>query len=219
MNNSKEKKFVKLTESDTELTITHAFLGTSRNLYIIEKHFSFVKIITIDQYYNYLSLLALAIELGLKNIIKNTNKLWTEHDLERLFYDADFETNNILSKKFFGSYSESFHHHFIALLKNIKNLYVEARYCYGNSLKYFIDDKYITNENMISFDEIINNNEPVMMLKLFLEELGEYHNFVHKNSVKTININEDLSNQLMDSIKNKFVIQENISILEKTNGT
>ena len=209
------KNFLKLSETESELTITHAFLGATRNLYILENQYFIEKTININQYTNYLSLLALCLELGLKNIIKNTNKLWNEHDLEKLFNNADMETNNCFSKKFFGSYSEDFKNEFITLLNNVKNLYVEARYCYGKSLDYFIDKKYITNENMIVFNEIINNNEPIMILKLFLEELGEYHNFIHINSVGKVDLNEDINNQLSDTIKNKFEIQENIGIIEK----
>lgn len=151
MKKSIENKILKLIESDSELTITHAFLGASRNLCLIEKHFFNVKIIYIDQYFNYLSLLALCLELGLKNIIKNTNKILVEHDLEKLFCNADMETNNSFSKKFFGSYSKSFYKNFITLLKNVKNLYIEACYCYGKSLRYFIDDKYITRKTPLIF--------------------------------------------------------------------
>ena len=209
------KNFLKLSETESELTITHAFLGATRNLYILENQYFIEKTININQYTNYLSLLALCLELGLKNIIKNTNKLWNEHDLEKLFNNADMETNNCFSKKFFGSYSEDFKNEFITLLNNVKNLYVEARYCYGKLLDYFIDNKYITNENMIVFNEIINNNEPIMILKLFLEELGEYHNFIHINSFGKVDLNKDINNQLLDTIKNKFEIQENIGIIEK----
>lgn len=208
------KNYLKLSESDSELTITHSFLGASRNLYIIEKQFIIEKEINISQFINYLSLFALCIELGLKNIIKNTNKVWNEHDLEKLYYNADMETNNCLSKKFFGSYTNDFKNSFIALIKNVKNLYVEARYCYGESLDYFINEKYINN-NMIVFDEIINNNEPYMILKLFLEELGEYHNFIHIKSVEKIDLNKDINNLINDTIKNKFEIQENIEVTEK----
>jgi hypothetical protein len=209
------KNPLKLSDSDSELTITNAFLGASQNLFIIEKQFSVEKTININQYINYLSLLALCLELGLKNIIKNTNKVWNEHDLEKLFNNADMETNNCFSKKFFGSYSEDFKNGFIALLKNVKYLYIEMRYCYGDSLSFFIDDKYITNENMINFDKIKNSHEPYIALILFLQELGEYHDFIHKNSIGKVDLNKDINNYLIDTIRNKFEIQENIGIIEK----
>jgi hypothetical protein len=201
MKKSKEKKYFNLADSDIELAITHAFLGASKNLYIIENHFSTIKFISIGQYYNFLSHLAFSIELGLKNIIKNTNKLWAEHDLEKLFIEADEETKNCFTKKFFASYSETFQKDFIILLKNVKYLYIEGRYFYGKSLECFLNDKFITNENMIIFDEIKNNNESFMMLMLLLEELGEYHNFIHKNSVGIIDLEMNLNLKLSDTIK------------------
>lgn len=54
-----------------------------------------------------------------------------------------------------------------------------------------------------------------MMLKLFFEELGEYHNFIHKNSIGNSDLKNDLNDQLNNAIKNKFEIQENIGIIEK----
>jgi hypothetical protein len=210
-------KYIKLSESDTELTITHAFLGASRNLIIIEKYFTIEKFISIGQYYNYLSSLALTIELGLKNIIKNTSKLRMEHDLEILFNHADSETNKCLSKKIIESYSEEWYYNFIAILKRVSNIYIEARYCYGASLEYFINDKYITN-NLVNIDEIINKNEPYIMLRLFLEELGEYHNFIHKSCLPDKVSENELNSKLKKVIKNKFEIQETINVTKKENN-
>jgi len=59
---------------------------------------------------------------------------------------------------------------------------------------------------------IIEKNKPVRMLKLLLEELGEYHNFVHTNSLKNTKY---LADPMPSIIKAKFEIQENITLEEK----
>ena len=211
----KKKTFIELSEFNCELTITNAFIGTSKNLFIIEKHFFNEKYIPFNQYLNYLSQLAFCLELGLKNIIKITNKVWKSHNLKELFFEADNETNNNFSKKFFGSYNNEFKQEFLCLINNVSNLYEEARYCYGNSLKYFFIDQYIVENDVIDFYKIINTNEPIMLLKLFLEELGEYHNFVHWNSIKNNDDNKNLDDNIHNIIKTKFDIQVNIDVKEK----
>lgn len=208
-----KRVYIGLSETASELTITSAFIGATKNMYIIEEHFYALKHIPLNQYINYLSQLALCIELGLKNIIKITNKVWKSHDLEHLFLEADKETNSNFSKKLFGSNKSEFNqNYFLGLLKNIKFLYEESRYSYGNSLNYLFTEKYIVKNNILDFYEIINN-KPIRILKLFLEELGEYHNFIHINSIKD-NEYKELDSIISDIVKTKFQIQENIDIKE-----
>ena len=215
MKKNGKRTYLKLSESDIELTITNAFLGASKNLYLLMRHFSKKVYISLNQYYNYLSLLVLCLELGLKNIIKNTHKIWTEHDLEVLFYEADKEANNCISKNFFGSHSEKFQNDFTLLLKKAKDLYVEARYCSGKTLDYFISYECITKDNLVDFNKLIEINDNLAMLILFFEELGEFHNFLHKNSIKEIYSKDDLDSQIQNSCKNKFLIQESVVAVEK----
>jgi len=161
MNNREKmvKKYIELTEYETELTITNAFLGAVKNLLYIEKQLIKEKILIPNQFLNYLSQLAFCIELGLKNIIKITSKVWKSHNLEELFIEADKETNNTLSNKFFFSnYKNGFKDEFMNLIKDTKNLFEEARYCYGRSLKYFIHNKYLTDKGFIDFEKTNKDN-------------------------------------------------------------
>jgi len=208
----KKKSFLTLSDEITELTITSAFTGSSKNMFIVEEEFYEKNHIPLNQYLNYISQLAFCVELGLKNIIKITNKVWKSHDLEYLFSEADKETNNILSKKFFSSYKPEFKKEFLALLKNIKNLFEEARYCYGKSLNPFFNNQYLIKDDIVDFDKIIKKNRPIRMLKLLLEELGEYHNFIHTNSLKNT---KNLADPMPDIIKAKFEIQEKIMLSVK----
>jgi hypothetical protein len=208
-----KKIFIELSEINSELTITSAFIGASKNFFIIENYFYELNKIPLNQYLNYLSQLAFCLELGLKNIIKITSKVWKSHDLEILFSEADKETNSNFSKKFFGSYNNKFKQDFLVLLKNTKNLFEEARYCYGNSLNYFFHDQYLINNDIIDFDKLLKSNEALQMFKLFLQELGEYHNFVQTNSLR-INTEKDLNDQMGEIIKTKFIIQETIYVKE-----
>jgi len=208
----KKKQFLVLSEETIELTITSAFTGASKNMFIVIEEFKKLKYIPLNQYLNLLSQLAFCIELGLKNIIKITSKIWKSHDIEYLFFEADKETNNIISKKFFGSYKPEFEKEFLDLLKNINNLFEEARYCNGNSLKSFYNDRYLKKDDIVDFCMIIEENKPIIMLILFLEELGEYHNFVHTNSLKNT---KHLADPMPNIIKAKFEIQENITLIEK----
>jgi hypothetical protein len=211
---SSKKLFLQLPELITEITITNAFIGSTKNMYIVEEQFYTLKHILLGQYLNYLGQLAFCIELGLKNIIKITNKVTKSHDLEFLFLEADKETGNSLSKKFFSSYKSKneFKKEFLDILKITKNLYEEARYSYGNSLIPFFSNKYLVKDDIVDFEKIISKNKPIRMLKLFLEELGEYHNYVHMNSILNTG---NLTDPMPSIIKAKFEIQENISVGEK----
>ena len=211
----KKRVFIELSDEISELTITSAFLGASKNFFIVEEHFYNLNKIPLNQYFNYLSQLAFCIELGLKNIIKITNKVWKSHDLEILFFAADDETSHNLSKKFFGSYNNNFKQQFLGLLKNCKLLFEESRYCCGNSLRYFFNDQYLLENDILDFKEIIQKNDAIVMLKLFLEELGEYHNFIHNYSIKNAKTENDPSAYIYNITKIKFDAQQNISVEEK----
>ena len=93
-----------------------------------------------------------------------------------------------------------------------KNLYEEARYSYGNSIYPFFNDRYIIENDIIDFCKVIDKNKPIRMLKLFLDELGNYHNFVHKKSMESV---ENSVDQISSIIKAKFEIQRNIGVEEK----
>jgi hypothetical protein len=206
------KKFLELSEEMTELTITGAFLGAVDNLVIVEKELCKKKKILARQYFSYLSLLALSIELGLKNIIKITSKVWRSHDLKELFIEADKETNNILSKKFFkANYSNNAKEDFIYVLNDMKDLFQEARYCYGNSLKHFIGDKYFTKKNYIDFKKVNRENKGFIMLRLFLNVLGDYHNYLNEKSLDKNDFINDKSKIIKIIIK-KAELQRNITI-------
>ena len=212
---NKSKAFIELPDEISELTITSAFIGASKNFFIIEEHFFCTNNIPLNQYLNYLSQLAFCIELGLKNIIKITNKVWKSHDLETLFTAADEETNHNFSKKFFGSFNENFQRQFLDLLSKCKCLFEEARYCHGNSLSLFFHDQYLIENDILDFKKTMETNESLMMLKLFLSELGEYHNFIHDNSVRNAPKANDPNDQISSIIRTKFEMQENISVVEK----
>ena len=215
MKKKARKLYVDISESISELTLTSAFIGASKNFFILESNFQDAKNVPFNQYLHYLSQLALCIELGLKNVIKITNKVWKSHDLQDLFVEANKESNNSISQKFFGSYNERFKNDFLTLLGNIKNLFEEARYCYGASLSYFFHDNFLIKDDIIDFTKISTKNEPLLMLKLLLNELGEYHNFIHSSSLGVIDKSLDEESQVQNIIREKFKIQENIVAKEK----
>jgi hypothetical protein len=214
-NNKKGAKLLELQKNEAELTITNAFLGAIGNLRIIENYLYNAKIIFAYHYFNYISLLALSIELGLKNIIKITNTIQKTHDLNELFTMADEETKKIFSEKFFKTNIDYISKQdFFRILNDVKDLFEETRYCYGKSLKFFISDECITKEGYIDLIKITQENKPFIALRLLLAELIDYHNFSHANAIKDIAINKDFEKQIEIIMKNKTKIQENLEVVE-----
>jgi hypothetical protein len=215
-NNKKGVKALELQKNEAELTITNAFLGAIGNLRIIENYLYDAKIIFAYNYFNYISLLALSIELGLKNIIKITNTIQKTHDLNELFIMADNETKNIFSEKFFKTNINYISKQdFFRILNEVKDLFEETRYCSGKSLRFFINNECMTKEGYIDLIKIAQENKPFIALRLLLAELIEYHNFNHTNAIKDIDINKDFAKQIEIIMKNKTKIQENLEIVEK----
>ena len=158
------------------IQIKLAFLGATRNLCLLENKFMNMKNIPIYQYTNYLSQLALCIELGLKGIIINSNEFECIHDLGKLF----FSTPDVFQQKIKSVYSEETFNSNISIMKKIV---VDFRYMeLCSTLKEYFDESMMNNDQTINLKEATNQVN-LKFLRLLLEEIQEYEKQVINKGV------------------------------------
>jgi hypothetical protein len=149
------------------IQIKLAFAGATRNLCLLENKFMEMENIPMYQYTNYLSQLALCVELGLKSIIINSNGFEKIHDLGKLFSS----TPDVFQKKIKSVYSEETFNSNISILKRIV---VDFRYMeLCSTLKEYFDENMINNDQTINIEEATNQVN-LKFLRLLLEEIQEY---------------------------------------------
>ena len=153
----------------TAMQIKLAFMGAIKNLCLLENKLVEMKNIPMYQYTNYLSQLALCVELGLKSIISNSDEFEHIHDLGALF----FKTPNDFQHKVKSEYSEEI---FITNISNMKKIVVDFRYLelYSTLNEYF-DENMINSNNTINIEEA-SNQENFQFLRLLLDKIIKYEN-------------------------------------------
>ncbi|MDR1838919.1 MAG: hypothetical protein LBQ93_04950 [Treponema sp.] len=149
------------------IQIKLAFAGATLNLCLLENKFKEMKNIPIYQYTNYLSQLALCVELGLKSIIINSNEFECIHDLGKLFSS----TPDVFQQKIKSVYSEETFNSNISILKKIVVDFRYMKLC--STLREYFDESMINNDQTINLEEATNQVN-LKFLRLLLEEIQEY---------------------------------------------
>jgi hypothetical protein len=173
--------------NESVVQIKLAFLGAARNLCLIEDAFMKLERIPLYQYANYLSQLALCVELGFKSMIINTGDFEREHNLENLFTASP----EAFQKKFKARCPNDMD--FKASLSNAKNVFVDFRYMkHDSSLKEYLEESVVDDNNTINFKEAANIAQ-FQFLRMLLEEIFEYENFMREEALKLMQ-NPDFKN-------------------------
>jgi hypothetical protein len=168
-------------ESRTDIFIVQikfAFMGALKNLYLLENKLMEIANIPIYQYSNYLSQVALCIELGLKSIISNTDGFECIHDLDVLFN----KTPAVFQKKWKSQWNDE--NIFSSNMSNMKNIFIDFRYMNFNSkLSEYLDKSAINDDGTINIQGVADL-PTLQFLRLLLEEIKEYEKFIRDENVK-----------------------------------
>jgi len=163
----KNIQYIKRNEK-TIIELKLAFFGATNNFYILEENLIKYKNVNIYQYSNYLCQIAFCIELGLKSLIIDRNKVEKTHDLYKLFCNTPMNFQNKFKeiyndKRLLNSY-----------FSNTKYLFVYLRYMQLSSLKMFLDKNIINSDYSINIEKSLEQ-EIVVFLQDLLDGIIFYH--------------------------------------------
>ena len=163
----------KLERTDNSITrIVLSFCGACENLFVLENYYLNSGILTYPQYVNYLSQIALCIELGMKSILLNEGDIPKTHDIKELYAlmpqsFRDIFVNNPFPKK---TIEKS--------LEKIKNMFEECRYMKSENLDFFLDKSIVNKDNKIILSQLqrLQNFNFIIILLDKIKEFYEYLN-------------------------------------------
>jgi hypothetical protein len=162
--------------------------------------------IPIHQYCNYLSQVALCVELGLKSLIINAYDFERTHNIKNLF----LITPDVFQKKFKSLYPDD--KTFNSNISNTEKIFEDFRYMkFESSFKEYLDESVINKDRSVNLKKTIMLSN-VQFLRILLDEILGYEEFIRKENMKqTTNIDfsdvDLVIKQYNESSKN---IQENI---------
>jgi hypothetical protein len=160
------------------MEIKLALLGTAKNLCLLENSLYKIENIPIYQYSNYLSQIALCIELGLKSIIINTDDFEHEHNLEYLYS----MTPTTFQNKFKSCCSDN--ETFTRNMSNIKNIFMDFRYMkHESTLREYHDETILNSDGTINLRKATNLTE-FQFLIMLREEIFNYEDFIREEFKK-----------------------------------
>ncbi|GMO31879.1 MAG: hypothetical protein Ta2B_12890 [Termitinemataceae bacterium] len=179
------KKMERTEELIVEIKL--AFMGTTCNFYLLEEMLVKKENISIPQYVNYLSQIAMCIELGLKSIIINTDGFDRTHELECLFSLIPDVVKNELWGASHGDKS------FESYMSNTKKMFSDFRYMKTEStLKKYFCESMVNGNRTINIKEAINT-PPIEFLQNLLEGILAYEKYIRDEAIKNMK-NIDCSN-------------------------
>ena len=209
---------------DIIMKISLSFFGANENLLILEKEYLKKKIITFPQYVNFLSQVALCIELSMKTILLIENDIPKTHNLKilykkmpKVFHDL-FENSPFPMKTIERS------------LEKIKNIFEELRYMNTDNIDFFIDKNIFTKDKEVIFSQARRLQNFIFIIHLF-DKIKEYFNYITnytKNNILKDVDNKQLSNKpdntaLLKAINNYTEelkkVQPQLIYKKKTKGT
>jgi flagellin-specific chaperone FliS len=153
------------------MKIVLSFFGANENLQVLEGEYLKKDIITFPQYTNFLSQVALCIELGMKSILLNEDNVLKTHDLKELynkmpksFHDM-FENNPFPKKTIEKSLNE------------IKKIFEDFRYMNTEHLGFFTDKIIFTTDYKVIFSQVRRLQNFQFIIYLF-DKIKEFYNYL-----------------------------------------
>jgi len=187
---------------DSIMKIILSFFGANENLLILEKEYLVKDIITIPQYVNFLSQVALCIELGMKSILIQKEDILKTHDLKELYY--------MMPKTFLDKFEKSmFPKKTIEKsLDKIKNIFEDFRYMKIEHLDFFVDKTVFTMDYKVVFSQILRLQNFRFFI-FFLDEIKAFYNYLYES------VNKDY---LMNFKNRNFTLKpDNTELLKAIN--
>ena len=157
---------------DSIMKIALSFFGANENLNILEVEYKRNDIITVPQYVNYLSQVALCIELGMKCILLNEDNIPKTHDIKELYYKMPIVFREIFEKNPFPIKTIE------KSLDIIKNAFEDFRYMKTDHLDFFLEKSIFTTDYKIIFSQVrrLQNFNFIIVL---LEKITDFYNFIY----------------------------------------
>jgi hypothetical protein len=184
------------------MKIILSFFGANENLLILEKEYLAKDIITIPQYVNFLSQVALCIELGMKSILIQKEDILKTHDLKELYY--------MMPKTFLDKFEKSmFPKKTIEKsLEKIRNIFEDFRYMKIEHLDFFVDNIIFTMDYKVIFSQILRLQNFRFIIFL-LDEIKAFYNYLYESVNK---------NYLMNFKNKNFTLKpDNTELLKAIN--
>jgi len=202
----------KIRTDNSIIEIKLAFWGATKNLYLLEKILVHIENMPIYQYCNYLSQVALCIELGLKTIIVNTDDFDQIHCLDKLF----FKSPEAFQKVFKSLFPDD--ELFNSNISSIKNIFKDFRYMeLDSTLKEYLDESIINSDKTINFKNAFNLQN-VQFLHILLDNIKEYEKNIREETLKYMTdldfSNNDIINQYSKLLKKVTVTSTTESSLD-----
>jgi len=165
-------KVVKRTDDNITKILT-SFIGSCENLMLLENEILKIDKITIPQYANYLSQIALCVELGMKSILINENDIYKTHDLKELYSKMpsafrDMFENNPFPKKTIDK-----------SLEKIKTIFEDFRYMNIENFSFFLDKSIFDTDYKIIFSQVLRLQN-FQFIIFFLNEIKKFRKFLNK---------------------------------------
>ena len=182
------------------IEIKLSFMGATSNFYLLEEVLVNIKKVSIYQYSNYLSLLALCIELGMKSMIIETGDVETIHLIDDLFRMTPLEFQN----DFRLLYPDN--DKFDLYMSNSKNIFVNLRYYKPDNLRMFLDNDLINLDKTINIQDSFNQVN-VKFIHELLDEINKFHRIKWIkcfNNLQFINDNDSLLDQYNELLLKKI---------------
>jgi hypothetical protein len=164
---------------DNILKIVSSFMGASENLILLENAILKEGKLTLPQYANYLSQIALSIELGMKSILINESDIIKTHDLQELYNKMPVAFRNMFEKTVYPKKTVD------KSLEKIKVIFEEFRYMDIRNLGFFLDKSVFDTNYHIIFNQVMRLQNFQFILFL-LDKIKDFYRFLDKNIDKTI---------------------------------
>jgi len=158
---------------DNIMKILLGFFGATENLLVLIKEYQKIEKITYPQYVNYLSQVALCIELGMKSILLFEDDIIKTHDLKELYYKmpqafhSTFENHPFPKRTIDKS------------LDKIKNIFEDFRYFRTEHLDFFIEKSILSTDFKIIFSQV-KRLQNFLFIMLLLDRIDQFYNYLIK---------------------------------------
>jgi len=195
---------------DEKIKIILSYIGAYTNLVLLENELLKKETLPIPQYVNYLSQVALCIELGMKSIILNQNDMDKTHDLKELYNNMPDSFHEMFEKVACYEHIVCNKETIDNFLEEIKNIFEEFRYMNLEHFAFFLDKSVVNKERQIIVSEI-KELQSFKFILILLDEIREFHEYLDSQRDKSKDVDKILENYL-DEIN---VIQSNTYVFDK----
>jgi hypothetical protein len=158
---------------DAILKIIMSFLGSYENLILLEDGIQRKEKITLPQYANYLSQIALCIELGMKSILINETDIYKTHDLKELYGKMPSAFRDMFEKRSYPKKTID------KSLEKVKTIFEDFRYVNIENIAFFLDKSVFDTDYHIVVSQVMRLQN-FQFIIILLDEIKKFHRFLNE---------------------------------------